>query len=305
MTADGSRVCLILSALLTDADIEQFAHSDMAHRVDYVVSEDAGVLEHVVRCFAGLASSVVFLPKVTRELIQAVDVLCFVETTERIEWSALEAACVALDAHDDIDAVKCSRSGFKAPIALSSRLSLNALLLKAASGYWRLTDAQYGVIALRVDAVPESKLDDLGKTPRALPLLCELGLRQSQMLHLDIIDPISSAGGGVRGIKPFAGLMMLFVRRIAVQYFVLDVNLATIYLLLGLACTIGALCFGAVEWYESSVTGVPRSAGTVMLALLPLLMGIQLILNAILYDVQFASESVAPFALSRQPARKR
>ena len=43
--------------------------------------------------------------------------------------------------------------------------------------------------------------------------------------------------------------------------------------------------FAAFEWTQTILTGIPRTTGTVMLAVLPFLMGFQLVLNALLYDV--------------------
>lgn len=302
----AGRVCLLLCAPLIDSGLAEFLRSAISRRVDFVVSADEATRDAAVSAFAPIAGKGIAVESsLTPQLITKVDVLCLVDTREPVEWSALEAACAALDAHGDIDAVKCSRSEPTKALPIMERLSIQSLLVKAASGYWRLTDARYGVIALRTDALSRSLLQS-NKLARAIPLVCELGLRQTNMLHLDIIDPCNrTQGGGLQRSVRFTSLMILFLRRIAIQYFVLDVNLATIYVLIGAAFFLGALCFGAFEWYQSSVTGIPRSAGTVMLALLPLLMGFQLLLNAILYDVQFASESVMPFARLRQPSSKR
>jgi hypothetical protein len=52
--------------------------------------------------------------------------------------------------------------------------------------------------------------------------------------------------------------------------------------------------FGARMWYVSIATGVTASSGTVMLAALPTLVGIQLLLAFLSYDVG----SVPKYALS-------
>ena len=49
--------------------------------------------------------------------------------------------------------------------------------------------------------------------------------------------------------------------------------------------------FAAFQWVQSITTGIPRTTGTVMLGVLPFLMGFQLLLNALLYDVQFSAKS--------------
>jgi dolichol-phosphate mannosyltransferase len=86
-------------------------------------------------------------------------------------------------------------------------------------------------------------------------------------------------------------LLRLTLRRILLQYFVFDVNLASLYLAFGALLLFGGGTWGAYQWIVSSVTHVSRSTGTVMLAVLPFLMGFQLVLNALMVDVQFAQKT--------------
>jgi hypothetical protein len=65
--------------------------------------------------------------------------------------------------------------------------------------------------------------------------------------------------------------------------------------------------FGTQFWLETIRSGIPRTPGTVVLALAPLIMGFQLLLNALMYDVQFSGR-VAKFAsddLTLRPASPR
>ena len=54
---------------------------------------------------------------------------------------------------------------------------------------------------------------------------------------------------------------------------------------------LGGTVWGAYQWALSEATHQDRSTGTVMLAVLPFLMGFQLVLNALMYDVQFAQKT--------------
>jgi dolichol-phosphate mannosyltransferase len=47
----------------------------------------------------------------------------------------------------------------------------------------------------------------------------------------------------------------------------------------------GAL-FGIASWIHSALTGIPATAGTVMLAGLPVLAGVQFLIGALQYDVE-------------------
>jgi len=44
--------------------------------------------------------------------------------------------------------------------------------------------------------------------------------------------------------------------------------------------------FGVYLWLESALTGVATPTGTITLALLPLILGFQLLLQAIVLDIQ-------------------
>ena len=49
-------------------------------------------------------------------------------------------------------------------------------------------------------------------------------------------------------------------------------------------CLAGAV-FGGIHWVQSMTTGQPASSGTVMLAALPLIIGIQFLIAFLHYDV--------------------
>ena len=55
---------------------------------------------------------------------------------------------------------------------------------------------------------------------------------------------------------------------------------------MGSALLIFGIVFGSIKWIEGGIMGLTSSAGTVMLAALPVLIGLQMILAALNYDVQ-------------------
>jgi hypothetical protein len=80
-----------------------------------------------------------------------------------------------------------------------------------------------------------------------------------------------------------AGVML---RRILLHYFLYDFSIASVYLLVGLPLFLFGLIFGSVEWFQYASRGVPAPTGTVMLATLPVILGIQFLLSAISIDLQ-------------------
>jgi hypothetical protein len=76
-----------------------------------------------------------------------------------------------------------------------------------------------------------------------------------------------------------------FCKRIFYNYYLRDMSLASIELPLGVLLLLFGLVFGGYEWIQSARAGIPAPAGTVMLAGLPVLMGLQLVLAFIGQDI--------------------
>ena len=62
--------------------------------------------------------------------------------------------------------------------------------------------------------------------------------------------------------------------------------MASVYLLTGLPLLLFGLIFGVVKWIQYASLNVPAPTGTVMLAALPVLLGIQILLSAIEFDLR-------------------
>ena len=61
--------------------------------------------------------------------------------------------------------------------------------------------------------------------------------------------------------------------------------MASLYILLGFPMLIGGLFYGATEWYISILMGKTTPVGTVMLAVLPIILGMEFLLQAINIDI--------------------
>lgn len=163
------------------------------------------------------------------------------------------------------------------------------LLTKIASGYWSIFDSQNGYWALKTASL--AKLD-LSRIAR------RYDLENSLLVHLNILGarvadvPIPAKyGDEVSGIRlwhvtPRILLTLLtgFWRRILLRYVLYNFHPIALFLFSGLALTIWGLGFGT--WVAISSLG-PEAAtsGTVMLAVLPFLMGFQLLLAAFVLDI--------------------
>jgi uncharacterized membrane protein len=75
------------------------------------------------------------------------------------------------------------------------------------------------------------------------------------------------------------------LKRIFYTYYLRDMTMVSIELPLGLLLTIGGIAFGADAWASSSERGLSTPAGTVMLAALPIILGMQMLLAALNQDI--------------------
>jgi hypothetical protein len=76
-----------------------------------------------------------------------------------------------------------------------------------------------------------------------------------------------------------------FLKRIFYNYYLRDLSLASIELPLGVLLLLFGIGFGGYHWLDSARAGVATPAGTVMLAALPILMGLQFVMAFLGYDI--------------------
>jgi dolichol-phosphate mannosyltransferase len=171
-----------------------------------------------------------------------------------------------------------------------------SLFVKFASGYWNILDPTNGYIAFSGHLLPAVNWRRFADCYFfEISILCELGLKRANIAEIEmttIYGEESSSLSIPRTLLSFPPkLFRLFVRRLLLQYFIFDINLGSLYILLGFLLSGFGSTLAAFEWVQSFLTHLPRTTGTVMLAVLPFLMGFQLLLNALLYDVQFGPKS--------------
>jgi len=93
------------------------------------------------------------------------------------------------------------------------------------------------------------------------------------------------------------------LRRVLWRYFVADFNAASLFLVCGIPLIIFGALFGLYHWIDSYLKNTLTPTGTVMLAVLPLIIGFQLLLQALVLDVQQMPKQPLQFR-SRRPLIK-
>lgn len=166
-----------------------------------------------------------------------------------------------------------------------------SFLTKLASGYWNIFDPANGYTALHASLIPLLNTDGIGRRYFfESSMLIELSLLRA-VIH-DVYIPArygdeTSNLSIVKTLRQFPlALLKGFCRRIWIQYFIRDFSIASLYAIAGLMLLVSGGVFGAIHWCASAQQGVATPTGTVMLAAMPVLLGIQLLLQAVSLDIQ-------------------
>lgn len=164
-------------------------------------------------------------------------------------------------------------------------------LTKLASGYWHIFDPQNGYTAIKADALRMLDLEAIHK--RFFfenDMLVHLKLLSLRVRDVGIPSRYGEEESDISVLKTgFAFPVLLvrrFLRRIYQEYVLRDFSPIALFLFLGAALFLWGIVFGIYVWIESFITQHPRSTGTIMLAVLPLIMGFQLLLQAFVMDIQ-------------------
>jgi dolichol-phosphate mannosyltransferase len=179
-----------------------------------------------------------------------------------------------------------------------------SLINKLSSGYWNIADPTNGYTAIHADVlalIPLTKLDE--RFFFESDLLFRLNVMRAVVLDVPLSarygDEVSNLSVA-RSTLEFPGKYFArFVKRVFYSYFLRDFSAGTIALVLGTILTLAGGAFGAWRWYLSALTGHPATSGEVMLSGLPVLVGCQLLISVVNFDI--ANVPSAPLHLKLAP----
>jgi glycosyltransferase involved in cell wall biosynthesis len=166
-----------------------------------------------------------------------------------------------------------------------------SFLVKLASGYWTVFDPCNGFVAMTGGLLARLRREQLAERYFfEISLLCESYLARAVVRDLPMPpvygDEVSSLSPAKSFFEFVPKLLARAARRIGLFYFVRDFNLVSVFLLAGLPLLLFGGAWSAVHWARSLSTGVVASTGTVVVGLLPIILGFQLLLQAVVLDVQ-------------------
>ncbi|MDT5269441.1 MAG: hypothetical protein QOH49_1627 [Acidobacteriota bacterium] len=162
---------------------------------------------------------------------------------------------------------------------------------KVASGYWHIFDPQNGYTAIRADVLRRL---DFGSINRRYffenDMLIGLNLSNARVRDVAIPARYGDEHSDLNALHAGFKFPLLFAprlcRRIYRKYVLHDFSPIALFLFAGLLLMAWGALFGAYHWALSVSTGHPATTGTVMLAVLPFILGFQLVLQAVVLDIQ-------------------
>lgn len=169
--------------------------------------------------------------------------------------------------------------------------SMLSFASKLSSGYWNVFDPTNGFTAIHATVLRQLPLDKLSHgwffesdllfrlgTIRAvvcdIPIPARYGDEESSLVVRRVV--------GEFAWKHFANA----AKRIFYGYYLRNFNIASIEIALGIPLVAFGTWIGVTHWIDSHLYETPATSGTVMLAALPVLVGIQLVLAFLSYDLQ-------------------
>lgn len=181
-----------------------------------------------------------------------------------------------------------------------------SFITKLTTGYWHLMDPTNGFTALHADILPWLHTDQIEKRYFfETDVLFRLGLLNAVVQDIPMMSRYADEKSNLSvrkvlfefGFKHAARLG----KRIFYQYFLRDFNLGSLFLIISLPLILFGSSFGLLEWLHSIQTGRAATTGTVMLAAMPTLVGIQLLLSFIALDMSRPAGDPLWKRLSKKP----
>lgn len=184
-----------------------------------------------------------------------------------------------------------------------------SFMAKATTGYWSIMDPTNGFVALHTSLLSQLEPEQLEKRYFfENDLLFRLGLLRAVVHDVPMRAVYADEESGLsaaHSLLSFPGKFLVrFLKRIFYRYFLRDFSVGSVFLLAALFLMSLGTLFGLYHWQQSTATGNFASSGTVMLAALPVLLGFQMLVFVLLFDIlTVPREPVHPYLTAENSRR--
>ncbi len=175
------------------------------------------------------------------------------------------------------------------PVRLFGNAVLS-LMTKLSSGYWDLFDPTNGYTAIHADAARHLPFGKISKRYFfETDMLFRLNTLNAAVVDVPMDASYGDEVSNLKVSKIVTEFLLKHVRnfgkRIFYNYYLRNMSLASLELPAGLLLMLLGSVYGVAHWIESARAGVATAPGTVMLSAMPILMGTQLVLAFLAYDI--------------------
>jgi glycosyltransferase involved in cell wall biosynthesis len=179
-----------------------------------------------------------------------------------------------------------------------------SFLTKMSSGYWDLFDPTNGYTAIHRDVARHLPFHKISRRYFfETDMLFRLNILRAVVADIPMAARYGDEVSNLKVSKVIGEFLTKNIRnlfkRIFYNYYLRDMSIASIELPVGILLLLFGTVHGVVHWIDSVQSGNSASSGTVMLAAMPVLVGIQLILAFIGYDI-----SAIPRRVFRKKGRR-
>jgi len=169
--------------------------------------------------------------------------------------------------------------------------SILSVINKFVNGYWNIMDPTNGYTAIHRTALSMLDLDKIADNYFfESDMLFRLGTIRAVVYDLPMNAKYENESSGLKISRILFQFppkyINRFFKRIFYNYFLRDFNVGTIELITGIILFIFGLTEGVYHWYKSIMYNTVASSGTVMLAALPTILGFQLLISGLQYDMR-------------------
>jgi dolichol-phosphate mannosyltransferase len=187
------------------------------------------------------------------------------------------------------------------PLRIFGNAALS-FMAKLSTGYWDIFDPTNGYTAIHADVARRLSFDKISEryffesdmlfrlnTLRAvvsdIPMDARYGIETSNLRIHKVVGPFL--------FKHASN----WLKRVFYNFFLRDLSVASLEFVAGCLLVLAGSAYGVYHWVLSARTGTQTTPGTVMLAALPVIVGLQFLLGFLSYDI--ASVPRRPIHLSK------
>lgn len=183
-----------------------------------------------------------------------------------------------------------------------------SFMTKLSTGYWDLFDPTNGYTAIRADVARQLRFAKISRRYFfETDMLFRLNIIRAVVADVPMDAHYADERSNLRIGRILPEFLYKharnFCKRIFYNYYLRDLSAASMELAVGLLLVGFGTAFGGWHWLQSHDTNVVTPAGTVMLSAMPIILGLQLLLAFLAYDIAAVPRRVIRRAVPRAAPR--